>query len=112
MNKYYLDNVVKRNKRNPNTFWIPSKEQIEKIKFNDYAQLIFVPHDDEYMTERMWVEIYSIEIVNDECVYLGRLANHPMNCPIEYGDRVVFKNENIMNILYHETEELAFNPFD
>ena len=60
----------------------------------------------------MWVEIYSIEIVNDECVYLGRLANHPMNCPIEYGDRVVFKNENIMNILYHETEELAFNPFD
>lgn len=108
---YKLDNVIKRHEENPNTFWIPSKEQIERIEVGDYAHLIFVPQNEELMTERMWVEIYAIDIVNGVNSYRGRLANEPMNIQIEIGDRVVFKDEHIMNILYSKEEKMAFNPF-
>ena len=98
MNKYYLENAFELNKEYPNTFEIPSKKEIESLKVNDLVKLIFVEENDnpETMPERMWVKIMKINKDN----FIGILDNYPYYIEsVKYGDEIVFKIENIIDIL-------------
>ncbi|MEI0563965.1 DUF2314 domain-containing protein [Brachyspira pulli] len=97
MNKYYLENAFELNKEYPNTFEIPSKKEIESLKVNDLVKLIFVEENDnpETMPERMWVKIIKINKDN----FIGILDNYPYYIEsVKYGDEIVFKIENIIDI--------------
>lgn len=97
MNKYYLENAFELNKEYPDTFKIPSKEEIDSLKVNDLVKLIFVEKNGnpETVPERMWVKI--IEINKDD--FVGILDNKPYYIEsIKYGDEIVFKIENIIDI--------------
>ncbi len=97
MNKYYLENAFELNKEYPNTFEIPSKKEIESLKVNDLVKLIFVEENDnpETMPERMWVKIIKINKDN----FIGILDNDPYYIEsVKYGDEIVFKIENIIDI--------------
>lgn len=111
MQEYQLENVVNRHNANPIDFWIPTQEHLEKIEVGDYVQMIFVPHEEDLISERMWVEVNSIEDINGQRLYHGVLNNIPYNLNMKLGDKVTFKDENIMNIMYEKSGELAFNIF-
>ncbi|WP_157151709.1 DUF2314 domain-containing protein [Brachyspira sp. SAP_772] len=97
MSEYYLENAFELNKEYPDTFKIPSKKEIDSLKVNDLVKLIFVEENDssETIPERMWVKI--IEINKDN--FVGILDNNPYYIEsIKYGDEIVFKVENIIDI--------------
>lgn len=97
MSEYYLENAFELNKEYPDTFEIPSKKEIESLKVNDLVKLIFVEKNDspETIPERMWVKI--IEINKDN--FVGILDNKPYYIEsVKYGDKIVFKIENIIDI--------------
>lgn len=97
MNKYYLENAFELNKEYSDTFEIPSKKEIESLKVNDLVKLIFVEENDnpETMPERMWVKIIKINKDN----FIGILDNNPYYIEsVKYGDEIVFKIENIIDI--------------
>lgn len=97
MSKYYLENALQRNKEYKNSFDIPSKENINNLKPYDLVKLIFTEenNDKEIMSERMWIIITEINGEN----FTGILDNEPYYLKtIKYGDKVVFKSENIIDI--------------
>ena len=97
MSEYYLENAFELNKEYPDTFKILSKKEIDSLKVNDLVKLIFVEKNGspETIPERMWVKI--IEINKDN--FVGILDNKPYYIEsIKYGDEIVFKVENIIDI--------------
>ena len=97
MSEYYLENAFELNKEYPDTFKIPSQKEIDSLKVNDLVKLIFVEKNGspETIPERMWVKI--IEINKDN--FVGILDNKPYYIEsIKYGDEIVFKVENIIDI--------------
>lgn len=111
MQEYQLENVVNRHSAKPKDFWIPNKEHLERIEVGDFTQMIFIPKEEGLISERMWVEVNSIENINGERIYHGTLNNIPYNLNMKLGDEVTFKDENIMNMMYEKNGELAFNIF-
>lgn len=77
----------------PDTFEIPSKEEIADLKVGDYVKLLFV----HTPIERMWVKVDAI--YNDHS-FTGSLSNDPyMINGIKFGDRFAFHAKHIANIL-------------
>jgi len=77
----------------PDTFEIPSKQEIADLKVGDYVKLIFVHSP----TERMWVKI---DAIYNNHSFTGSLANDPIFIHIvKYGDRFAFHAKHIANIL-------------
>lgn len=77
----------------PDTFEIPSKQEIADLKVGDYVKLFFVHNP----TERMWVKI---DAIYNNHSFTGTLANDPIFIHIvKFGDRFAFHAKHIANIL-------------
>ena len=93
MSKYTPINAVERNRENPDTFWIPPKEDRMGVKTGSHVKLIFEADADG---ERMWVLVTR----NKSGVYKGTLDNHPVfDHDLYHGDTVKFTAENIIAIM-------------
>jgi uncharacterized protein YegJ (DUF2314 family) len=87
MNK--LADCRRRHRQHPETFEIPSENDILAIRSGDLVKLIF---DD---LERMWVEVTA----GDGLHFEGRLANAPVFVVgIKLEDRVCFHAKHITEI--------------
>lgn len=93
MMTYTLIDAVERNRLHPNTFHIPSTEEIMQLKKNDYAKVGF--EEEGKLSEKMWVEINRI----DGGKFEGKLNNDPFNLEtIKDGDAVHFESKHILAI--------------
>lgn len=110
--EFTLENAVAENKKNPRTFMIPDKEEIEALEEGNLVKLIFLmdkPMEDGCTAERMWIII--TEQKGDD--FKGRLDNTPYFIKsIKEGDEISFKAENIATIYGGEfgfdEEKIAF----
>ena len=84
-----LVDAAQKNKEHPDSFEIPSNEELNSLKAGDYVKLIFGGK------ERMWVEITSLDSDNN---YKGKLSNVPLFIDFEFGDIITFKREHICSI--------------
>jgi uncharacterized protein YegJ (DUF2314 family) len=92
---YKLGNGEDLNRENPDTFYIPTREERESIKEGDTVKLMFIFEDENAMTERMWVQVVS-KAGNQ---YKGFLDNVPYSTDsIKAGDEVIFSPEHIIQI--------------
>lgn len=90
---YKLVNAVKRNEESPNTFHIPTAEEISMVKVGTFVKLIF---EENGQGERMWVGVYFAKDGHFE----GMLDNEPVKISsLKIRGKVTFKSENIIDIL-------------
>ena len=85
-----LENCKKQNKRYPQSFWIPSMEQLDTLRVGDFAKVI-APG------ERFWVYIHEHNGNN----FVGEINNDLVGTDLhklKYGDLIAFKRENICDI--------------
>jgi len=82
-------NAVERNKQNPDTFQIPSEEQLDKMEPGFHIKI-------GHSEERFWAEVSSIEdsgsiyaIVDNDLVF-----EHPF----KYGDKILVQRCHIMDM--------------
>lgn len=98
---WYLDNVYERNAESPYTFYIPSKQVIDKLSIGDIVKLRFMgeTETDGLAGERMWVEI--TERIGEK--FKGLLTNEPNDLKdLKIGQEVLFKLENICDTEYQD----------
>lgn len=97
--KIELVDGVEKNLKFPKTFNIPTKQEILRLKINDYVKVGFIhskKNEDEF-SERMWIKIDKIN--NDD--FEGLLYNDPVICKdLEFEDRICFETKNILDIIY------------
>jgi hypothetical protein len=94
--KYYLVNAVLEHRKNLNSFFIPSDDQIDSIKIGDFAKLIFTNRKGNNGS-RLWV---VIEQINDD-YYVGGInnsPNHPKKLGVDYGQKIIFNKRHIINL--------------
>ena len=92
---YKLGNGVERNRKSPDSFWIPSDKDKDQVKPGDFAKLIF-EGTSSGGAERMWVRVTS----RDGNSLTGKLYNTPYELTgISPGDEVEFNPDNIISIL-------------
>lgn len=95
---YNLVNAVERNRLNPDSFFLPNRSEIEELQVGDRVKLIFEEHGKK--SERMWVEITSIEGYKFE----GILNNKPFNLTtVKEDEEIIFEFSNIINILLNDS---------
>jgi hypothetical protein len=84
-------------------FWLPAREERERIGIGEHAKLVFVQWDDRSAStdtggktsESMWVKITD----HGDGVYRGTLDNKPTLIPsLHLGDLVVFSPRNVVDI--------------
>ena len=100
-----LVNALERHKKHPETFEIPSKEELDNLKEGDFVKVIYeFTEEDECIIEgeRFWVEVDTIKgeqlkgkVSND---LVGSYKSNNLKCD----DRVSFGYENIINICKSE----------
>jgi hypothetical protein len=83
------------------TFYLPSEEDIAKLKVGDTIKLIFVDKDGG-RGERMWVQITN-QLDSTPVEWVGKLDNHPFSLEAKAGDIVRFSPKAIINI-YNEAD--------
>lgn len=88
---WVITNAVERNRDYPKTFYIPTQEERMNVKVGDSVKIIL---EDLENGERVWVSIISKD--NDK--FEGELVSHPTLFPIQYGERISFGEENIIDI--------------
>lgn len=94
--RYTLVDGELQNKLTPETFGIPTKEEVEGIKDGDYVKVGF--EEEGKQTERMWVQVTSIQ----DSVFAGILDNDPVQLDtVKYRDVVTFEAKHILSILYN-----------
>lgn len=102
--KMHLANAVERNKRNRETFSIPSAQQRNMLQPGEYAQLIFEgdefqEEDPQFTGERMWVKVLKREGKGD----FGELANDSVFFPdLCFGKKIHFLPKHIIDIDFEE----------
>lgn len=103
MASYTLLNGVEMNKLHPATFEIPSADEIAAIQKGWFVKLGFKNKGDntDGTVERMWVIVTSTNPKR----YVGKLNNDPYITPINDGDAVSFKKENILSIIKPDFED-------
>lgn len=74
--------------KHPDTFYAPSKEDLDAIKIGDSVK---VCADNK---ERFWVTVTSVEGEN----ITGTVDNDLVDVDLTYGEPVTFKKENVYNI--------------
>ncbi|WP_392564173.1 DUF2314 domain-containing protein [Orbus wheelerorum] len=94
---YTLDSGIELNKEFPDVFFIPEKEEKNKLKQNDTVKLIF---REDGQVERMWVLIKKEPQLKDNILYFtGELHNEPYGLEtIKFGDIVNFTEDHIIDI--------------
>lgn len=94
---YILENGVERNKQHPDTFKIPTIEEIGELKVDDLVKLMF---NENGTVERMWVIVSEIEAFDDgKLRFKGTLDNEPYELKsVGLGDVIEFSSENIISI--------------
>lgn len=100
---WQLDNVYKRNKESPYTFYKPSKAVTDKLKAGDLVKLIFFSDSDQagYKGERMWVEITDRNKAN----FVGNLDNEPYHLKsLKLGQTLHFDTEHICDTEYEDDD--------
>lgn len=98
MSHYTLRDVVDIHNQHPETFDIPTVDQVNNIKIGDYCKLFFIFDSDpnaRFEGERMWVKVTSI----DGNQYVGSLANDPVIVDLVFGDVITFGMRNIASIM-------------
>lgn len=99
MPSWHLVDARLRAAKYPDTFHVPPREVIRKLKPGDLVHLIFeIDVDDphEPSGERMWVEI--AEVLPNEA-YLGELANEPVLIEdLEMGDEIEFDARHVIHL--------------
>lgn len=91
--RWKLGNGVKRHKKHPLSFWIPSDEQKAQIGVDDAVKLVFEQSDGWH--ERMWVSVTKVGRYR----LTGYLDNPPISFPrLAYGDTVKFRHKHIIDI--------------
>lgn len=90
-----------RNVENPETFYIPSKEELKKVKKGSHVKLCWlndtpgILHGKKVKNERMWVKVLD----KDGEFFLGELDNDPAYTPgLKLGDRIEFEARHILDI--------------
>lgn len=96
--KYWeLEDVEKTAQNNPDTFFIPSREERNSKKKGDLVRLHFLledPREGEPRAERMWVEILRAKTILGK--YIGTLTNQPAFITgLSVGDEVGFYPKHI-----------------
>ena len=92
---WHLMNGVERNKKNPDTFHIPSEEEKDKVVVGQHVKLGWETDLESQLSgERMWVIVTSIDGTN----YTGTLDNDPAVVPLDVGAVLKFTRDNIISI--------------
>lgn len=102
-NGWTLDDGEQAHRRNPETFWIPSRQQRESLKAGDLAKLRFVlalvddEGNEEMAAERMWVEVTE----SADGWYRGVLKNQPASTEDALiGMEVWFQPRHVIDVLF------------
>ena len=97
---FELEDIVKRNKKDPRHFLIPSSDEIANLKVGDLVRLFFVfrfKTNDGCRAERMWVEISQI----NGKYFKGYLTNQPCYIKdLKVGDLIEFASDNIATTIF------------
>ena len=96
-----LENIYKRNKEAPYTFYIPSEEVTSILSIGDIVKLIFVgeTENEDCAGERMWVEI----IHRNEENFKGVLTNEPYYLKeLKAGQEVSFQAKHICDTEFED----------
>jgi hypothetical protein len=88
------------------TFFLPHSSLLDAVRVGDLVKLGFdyEPAGKKYSGERMWVDVQEI----DGSTYVGHLVNQPNepSTTLEYGDRVSFERENVLDVLLVDQSRL------
>lgn len=108
-NRWQLMSGAQRNAEHPESFWIPSEEEIETLQVGDLVKLLFEAkgwtHDLGMSGERMWVKITAIKNAS----LIGELANQPIVWNhLNHGDKIRFQKHHIIDYDYSdEADDIA-----
>ena len=94
--KYQLIDGEAMHAAYPNTFGLPSKEQLSEVRIGWFVKAGF--EMEGWGTERMWVEVTSL----DDGKFTGVLNNDPIFIPpalLKCGDLVVLEPCNVLSTL-------------
>jgi len=94
-----LGNGVRRNRKHPQTFEIPSESAKEAIRPGDDVKLMFEERLPSGWGERMWVTVTKVG--------RRRLVGHLINEPwamgrLTAGDTIKFKRKHVIDIIFSE----------
>ena len=94
--KVDLDDCIALNKKYPDTFLIPSKEEIDALCIGDCVKLVFINRE-VGNSERMWVGIK--ELPDPDGIFVGSLDNDPVCCTkLKHKDIIKFEAKHIAAI--------------
>ena len=116
MNDFRTENflildAVERNKQFPDTFLIPSSEEIESLEEGDFVKICFkfepisghnLPYPNAVEAERIWTEVSKItKDENGKIVdIVAFLENEPVFVKnISFRDLIIFGSENVLTIM-------------
>lgn len=106
-NRYALDDGLAIHAESPDTFWVPSDEEVATLQPGDVVRLIWGARGMTHglygcRGERMWVKITKI----DGGKFEGTLSNSPAVWNhLHYGDKVKFARKHIIDFDYRDDEE-------
>lgn len=107
-NRWTLGDGVARNLEYPDSFWVPSTDDLDLLEPGDSVKLMFEMkgkprfREDSMSGERMWVRVTSISGDTFE----GELANYPIVFNhLGSGDRVRFGRRHIIDFIYRDEDE-------
>lgn len=89
-----IESGVERNRKHPDTFWIPDDKEKRLIRPGDHVQLMWYVPRMEIGGERMWVRVSHR--CGDRLV--GRLLNNPICVFASYNDVVKFHIDDVIDI--------------
>jgi len=92
---YKLIDGIKRNKKHPLTFFIPTIKEKKELNVGDRVKLGFANNNGK-CGERMWVKIIKIKGI----YFQGELDNRPLNPDfgIQVGSEIDFSFKHIIDI--------------
>ncbi|MFT7557888.1 MAG: hypothetical protein ACI83D_000562 [Planctomycetota bacterium] len=100
MEKHFeLEDAYKRREESPETFELPTSEEIDALVVGKIVKLIFrIEADNDCSVERMWVVIKSIN--DDRSQFKGVLDSDPVieGTEVASGMEVVFEPRHIIAI--------------
>jgi uncharacterized protein YegJ (DUF2314 family) len=97
IHRWHLASGVERNRKYPESFWIPDDEEKQAITPGMNVQLIFEVKDG--WGERMWVTVEAV----DGRRLVGTLFNQPVGIPrLSSGRKIKFTRDDIINICLDE----------
>ncbi len=94
MNGVKLVDAIERSIQNPETFKVPSHEELNAVTLGDYVKVILVPDDGR--AERVWLQVTAVGITTFE----GVLDSIPLQSELlpPRGSVLVFQKNNVIDI--------------